>query len=147
MKQLCIGQALECCGTHNGIAEDTALLADGQGSARCLACKIRSWSLQFGPVPSGPLPVPSPVFGQKAHARQCARRLKSKRPTNYSRTTSTGSLSARRPTNRGYRSHCSGVHSRNSTAATRRGVSQPDTLWGTSKASLSRLLAVRLRSC
>ncbi len=48
MKQLCIGQALECCGTHNGVAEDTALPADGQDRVSCLAC-IKSWSLQFGP--------------------------------------------------------------------------------------------------
>src|SRR5260370_40159307 len=48
MKQLCIGQALECCGTHNGVAEDTALPADGQDRVSCFAC-IKSWSLQFGP--------------------------------------------------------------------------------------------------
>jgi len=146
MKQLCIGQALECCGTHNGIAEDTALPATGR-TALAVSPALSLGLYSSAPVPSGSSPCAFSIFGQKAHARQCARGLKSKRPTNYSGTTSIGSLSARRPKNRGCRSHCSGIHSRNSAAGTRRGASQPDTLWGTSKASLSRLLAVRLRSC
>jgi hypothetical protein len=35
MRHLLICQALECCGIHNGIAEDTGLLADGQRRASC----------------------------------------------------------------------------------------------------------------
>ena len=35
MKHLLIRQALESCGTHNGIAEDTAVLAEGQRGASC----------------------------------------------------------------------------------------------------------------
>ena len=50
------------------------------------------------PAPSGPLPMPSPVFDENAHPRQCAPRLNSTRPTKYPPTTSMGSLSARRPT-------------------------------------------------
>ena len=58
-----------------------------------------------------------------------------------------GVLVRSRAYDRGWRGRLSGLHFRNSTVGTRRGVSQPDTLWGTSNASLSRLLAVRLRSC
>jgi hypothetical protein len=147
MKHLLIRQALECCGTHYDIAEDTALLADGQRRASCFACKIKSWSVQYGPCAKRSSPMPSPVLDENAHARQCGAKIELQTAYELLTNDFDGVLVRSQAYDRGCRSRCSGIHSRNSTAGTRRGVSQPDTLWGTSEAISSRLLAVRLHSC